>query len=45
VKEIRLVLGDNNHVVVDGDTFALTIPRGSSSGLKIKFEGILMLTN
>ena len=39
VKEIRLVLGENNHVVVDGDTFALTIPSGSSSGLKIKFDG------
>ncbi|MFT3980176.1 MAG: DUF4382 domain-containing protein [Ferruginibacter sp.] len=39
VKEIRLVLGDNNSVV---DTFGvahpLTIPSGGSSGLKIKIN-------
>lgn len=35
VSQIRLVLGDNNSVVVDGETFPLTIPSGSESGLKI----------
>jgi len=36
LKEIRLILGDNNKVVVDGDTLGLKVPSGSSSGLKIK---------
>lgn len=45
VKEIRLVLGDNNSVV---DTFGvvhpLTIPSGSESGLKIKVNKRLNAT-
>ena len=36
VKEIRLLLGTNNTIVVNGQTFPLTIPSGGSSGLKIK---------
>ena len=36
VKEIRLLLGNNNTIVVNGQTFPLTIPSGGSSGLKIK---------
>jgi len=36
VKEIRLVLGDNNTVKAGGTTYPLTIPSGSESGLKIK---------
>lgn len=36
VKEIRLVLGDNNSIKSDGQTYPLTIPSGSESGLKIK---------
>ncbi len=36
LKEIRLVLGDNNTVVEDGVEYPLTIPSGSQSGLKIK---------
>jgi hypothetical protein len=36
VKEIRLVLGSNNSIVVDGQTYALDVPSGQSSGLKIK---------
>ncbi len=36
VKEIRLVLGSNNSIVVGGVEFPLTIPSGSESGLKIK---------
>ncbi len=39
VKEIRLVLGDNNSVVDSfGVRHPLTIPSGSSSGLKIKIN-------
>lgn len=36
VKEIRLILGSNNTVVVGGVSYPLTIPSGSESGLKIK---------
>ncbi len=36
VKEIRLVLGDNNTIKSDGQIYPLTIPSGSESGLKIK---------
>ncbi len=36
VKEIRLVLGDNNTIKYGGKTYPLTIPSGSESGLKIK---------
>ena len=38
VKEIRLLLGDNNSIVVNGQTHPLTIPSGGSSGLKIKLH-------
>ena len=36
IKEIRLVLGENNSVKEAGNTLPLTIPSGASSGLKIK---------
>jgi hypothetical protein len=36
VKEIRLIVGTNNTIKVDGQTYPLTIPSGSESGLKIK---------
>lgn len=36
VKEMRLVLGDQNTVVENGQSYPLTIPSGASSGLKIK---------
>jgi hypothetical protein len=35
ISQVRLILGDNNSIVVDGETFDLTIPSGSTSGLKI----------
>jgi hypothetical protein len=35
VSQIRLVLGENNSVVVEGTTFALKIPSSNESGLKI----------
>lgn len=36
LREIRLVLGNNNTIKVNGQTYPLTIPSGSESGLKIK---------
>jgi len=36
LKEIRLVLGDNNTIKVNGQTYPLTVPSGAESGLKIK---------
>ncbi len=38
VSEIRLKLGTNNTVKVDGQIYALTIPSGGESGLKLKFQ-------
>ena len=37
LKEIRLVLGDNNSIMVDSVLHDLDIPSGQSSGLKFKF--------
>lgn len=36
LKEIRLVLGNNNSIVIKDTIYPLTIPSGGSSGLKIK---------
>ena len=36
VKEIRLILGSDNTIKVNGVVYPLTIPSGSESGLKIK---------
>jgi Domain of unknown function (DUF4382) len=44
VKEIRLVLGDNNSIKVNGQLYPLTIPSGSTSGLKIKLNKKLNAT-
>lgn len=33
--QIRLLLGEGNHVVIDGEKFDLIIPSGLSSGIKI----------
>ena len=38
LKEVRLILGDNNQVVIDGDTLDMKVPSGSSSGLKVKVD-------
>lgn len=38
ISEIRLLLGDNNSVKVDGKTFPLAIGSSDKSGLKLKFE-------
>jgi len=38
VKEIRLMLGNNNSVKESGQVYPLVIPSGSESGLKIKIN-------
>lgn len=37
--EVRLILGDDNDVVVDGETHSLKVPSGQQSGYKVKFGG------
>lgn len=39
--QIRLVLGDENTVVVDGESFALTTPSAQQSGLKLQINQVL----
>jgi hypothetical protein len=34
LSQVRLVLGSENTVMVDGESFPLTVPSGSTSGLK-----------
>ncbi len=41
ISQIRLVLGDNNSVVVDGETYALKTPSAQQSGLKLKVNADL----
>lgn len=41
LNEIRLILGDNNQLVIDKDTVDLTTPSASQSGLKIKLDAML----
>jgi hypothetical protein len=36
VREVRLVLGSDNSIKYNGQVYPLTIPSGSTSGLKIK---------
>lgn len=38
VEQIRLILGNNNSVVVDGTTYALTTPSGQTSGVKLNLN-------
>lgn len=38
---VRVILGSDNKVVVDGDTIDLTVPSGSKSGLKVKVKSDL----
>lgn len=40
--QIRLVLGDENTVVVDGESFALTTPSAQQSGLKLQVNQTLI---
>lgn len=42
LNQIRLVLGDNNTVVMDGQTFPLDTPSAQQSGLKIQVNETLL---
>lgn len=42
INQIRLVLGDNNSIVVDGTTYPLKTPSAQQSGLKINFNADLL---
>ena len=44
LKEIRFVLGSANSIKIDSTTYPLTIPSGSESGLKVKFNKQLNAT-
>jgi len=35
ISQLRLILGDNNTLLTEGNTFPLTIPSGQESGLKL----------
>ena len=39
LKEVRLILGDDNFVQIDGAQHALSTPSAQQSGLKIKLDG------
>ena len=41
ISQVRLVLGDNNTVKVNGDVFALSTPSAQQSGLKLQVHQIL----
>lgn len=36
--QVRLVLGSNNSLVIDGETYELKVPSGSQSGLKLNIN-------
>ncbi len=42
LNQIRLVLGENNSVVIDGETFPLNTPSAQQSGLKIQVNTTLL---
>ncbi|RXJ52563.1 DUF4382 domain-containing protein [Gelidibacter gilvus] len=42
LNQIRLILGDNNTVVIDGKTYPLKTPSAQQSGLKIKLNQTLL---
>lgn len=41
LKGVRVMLGNNNRIVVDGDTIDLKVPSGTESGIKIKVDALL----
>lgn len=44
LKEVRFILGPDNHVVVDGVNYPLQTPSAEDSGLKIKIDKDLKAT-
>ena len=45
IEQIRLKLGSNNSVVVDGQSYALTTPSGQTSGIKLNLNQTLVAGN
>lgn len=43
ISELRLILGTNNTVVVDGNTYELQTPSGQTSGYKVKMDSQPMI--
>ena len=37
-QQIRLILNDNNSIVIDGESFPLTVPSGAQTGLKLNIN-------
>jgi hypothetical protein len=44
IREVRLILGPNNSVVINGVTYPLKVPSGQQSGFKIKVLESLNMT-
>lgn len=42
ISQVRLILGSNNTVKVDGQTYPLDVPSGSTSGLKVQVKETLV---
>ena len=42
ISQIRLILGDNNTVVIDGEEYPLTTPSAQTSGLKLNLHESLL---
>ena len=42
ISQIRLILGDNNSLVENGQTFTMDVPSGSQSGLKVNLHQELL---
>lgn len=38
--ELRLILGKNSTIAIDGQTYPLTVPSGQVSGLKLKGQKV-----
>jgi hypothetical protein len=45
IEQIRLKLGSNNSVVIDGQSYALTTPSGQTSGIKLNLNQTLVAGN
>jgi len=45
ITEIRLILNDNNSIMIDGIVYPLTVPSGEQTGLKIKLDKTLTAPN
>lgn len=41
IKELRMLLGTNNYVVIGSATTSMSTPSGQSSGIKIKFDTVI----